>query len=952
MNNRFKRPSSSQVTPSSIARETDTSRRTKFRSLPPSQSAQRPRHQEPLFLPSRSDISSQTSSVTGYGQPPNSVAPMGFTIGRVAREEAEKESGGRPETNRLERMMYAPSAAGDGQDNQVQGEEKETGGDCLPKMQSRILAFHAPSAGSLAASWYDPEERKIAVLEDTKDTLTWDLAILMLEQVQPDLILMSSRTQLSLIDQVTRWEEQNRPSESSEADSTKTTRVTILRQNACTIALAHSHLATIRLPDRSIPVFSHEGEDNVSRDSSTRYEVEYREEGAGMGYHRLSLVKLACWFNVDAPLAVISVGILVAEVKKELANCLSGAGVNVSGLELTGLGSINLDQHMQINKDALTSLAIFDTEAHAFMYSDVQKQALSVYGLLNKAVTPLGKKLMHTWHLRPLLDLGEIAARHDAVSLFSSPEIMPVTHGLRKELKKMKNLANVLSRLRDGSAKYNEWNGLRQSLQALIDIEKSTRKISLHQPIDVVEKVDWKESYSQGRMMIRSGVDGDLDRWRDEYAGLTGVLIDADEPPEIPGWSKKFRIEDKMYYKSGETRELDEHYGDIANLIRGREVEIMQVLTEKIHAQEPLILAATEVVTELDCLLALAVAADQLDLHRPIMTEDKILRIKNGRHLLYERMTERYISNNTLLQGGREGRYHSMMVVTGANGSGKSAYGKQVALITFMAQIGSFVPATDATIGICDKKSSSRHGSAFMIDLGQVSQALRGATDRSLIILDEFGKGTISWDGAGLLAGVVEYLLSTCCPRTIVATHFHELFTQNFLTEDQQVQFAHMKCLMAQDTKELHFFYKLDPQPCLTSYAAECALHHGVPKDIVDRARFVTECMNKFEFHKLHDASITTEQGKEIDEAEEIAKRFFQWEVDEESEDVQEVLREMLESVDLKGTKSDTSGEKSEDGTESGIGSDDDEGSGNPPRGHQGGIEIEGTRVTPNDETD
>ncbi|OCF34563.1 hypothetical protein I316_03604 [Kwoniella heveanensis BCC8398] len=1010
MSHRFKRPSSSQVTPSSIARETDASKRAKFRpSYTQQAGVQQRQEQAPLLFPPGSDVASQASSGSRFGQLHS--APLGGpTIGRVAAEEAGKERGSRVDMGRMERMMYSASER-----DEEDGEEpvEGHGEDVARKMTSRLIVLHAPSPGNLAGAWYDPEELKIEVLEDTKDTPSWDLATLVLEQVQPDVILMSTSTQLSLVDQVTKWGEN------------ATTRITMLRHNLCTISLAHSHLATIHLPDRSIPVFAPDGDESVSRDSQMGHEVEYREEGAGMGYHRLSLVKLGCWVDVTAPHAIICTGVLVAEVKKELANSLSGEAASVNGLPLTSLDSMNLEQHMQIDKDALTSLAIFDTEAHAFMHSDVQKQALSVYGLLNRTVTPLGRKLMHTWHLRPLLNLSDITARHDAVSLFSSPDVIPITHDLRKELKKIKNLDTIFTKLRDGSGKYSEWAGLRNSLTALETIKDTAASVTHLQKNDVLDKVsldgedsrltladstvtktsnfqvDWNESKSQSRMTIQWGVDEDLDRWRDEYAGdcsahFTEVArhlsprvplgitrdisvlyitqigfhvvlqIEGEDPPKIENWVKKFRIEDKIYYQCKETKDLDSHFGDIVNLIRGREVDIMQGVAEKVFEQEARVLAATEVVTELDCLLALAVSANQLDLHRPTMTNDRMLRIKNGRHLLYERTTERYIGNNTLLQGGKDGRYHSMMVVTGANGSGKSAYGKQasdVALIVFMAQIGSFVPAAEATIGVCDKiytrlstkESASRPGSAFMIDLGQVSQALRGATDRSLIILDEFGKGTISWDGVGLLTGVIEYLLSTCCPRTIVATHFHQLFNKSLLAEDQQVQFAHMKCMTAKDTNELHFLYKLVPQPCPTSYAAECALHHGVPKEIVDRARFVTECMANFQFHKIHDVHLTPQQVKEARRAEQIVKEFFLWEVDEESEDVQQVLIEMLEHIDMDGLDGNSSGEESGNEDRSRRARDTLEGGALAPKGHERkkvDDAMDGESLAPSDVTD
>ncbi|TXT07304.1 hypothetical protein VHUM_03474 [Vanrija humicola] len=214
-----------------------------------------------------------------------------------------------------------------------------------------------------------------------------------------------------------------------------------------------------------------------------------------------------------------------------------------------------------------------------------------------------------------------------------------------------------------------------------------------------------------------------------------------------------------------------------------REIEWIQALADRLPPLEFDILGTADVIAELDCLLCLARAVDKFGLTRPVMKEEPVLKIRKGFHPLHMMCVPdgQYIHNDTMIKGGSEtGDISSMMVVTGANGSGKSAYGKQVALITYMAHIGSFVPAEAAEIGICDKiftrvqtrESASRTGSAFMIDLSQVSQALRGCTPRSLLILDEFGKGTIATDGAGLLAGVIEYLIQGPRPRTVVLTHY------------------------------------------------------------------------------------------------------------------------------------------------------------------------------------
>ncbi|OXC87107.1 DNA mismatch repair protein MSH5 [Cryptococcus neoformans] len=694
--------------------------------------------------------------------------------------------------------------------------------------EQRTLSLHGAFTGNLAAAWYDPEERKIQVLEDTKDTLNWDLACLVIEQVRPTLIIMSTKTQNSLMDKVEEYRDENK------------CEVLLLPSRSCSPKAASIHLASVRLSDSSVtlPLCCAEGQSVYQfRSGSTIEGANWREEGAGMGMYRLSLVKLGCWMNISAPLATVAAGVLVEQVKKSRIMEAMPGEQHLNGLELTALESMDLEKHMQVNKDALTSLAIFDVESHASMYSDQDKQALSIFGKLDSTVTPLGKKLLHTWHLRPLLDLSEISARHDAVQFFSSTENAPFTTSLRKIMKGVRNVPAHCTKLQTGRGGYVEWKCLVDALTAALEIRNSMCGVATPVPLPIAEKIretitdnliifcqdmnaviDWDASRLESRVAVRPGVDDELDSWREVYAGLDATLnqvalmiypqvppgisfsvnvvylpqlgylaviqADADEPPEIPGWESRFHTEDRYYYKTAEMEDLDDHFGDLYTLMIGKEIEIIQRLVEHLKGYETSILRTADAIAELDCILALARAARDFGLKRPIMREEPVLQIRGGRHILYESLVPRYIENDTMIASGGIDGLASMMIITGANGSGKSAYGKQVALMAFMAQIGSFVPAEEARIGICDKiftrlqtreSTSKQHASAFMIDLGQVSQALRGATRHSLIIMDEFGKGTHPTDGAALLAGTIEYLLQGVCPRSIVMTHFQPI---------------------------------------------------------------------------------------------------------------------------------------------------------------------------------
>nr|KIR86655.1 DNA mismatch repair protein MSH5 [Cryptococcus tetragattii IND107] len=832
----------------------------------------------------------------------------------------------------------------------------EQGGDVIMEgeiKEQRTLSLHGPFMGNLAAAWYDPEARKIQVLEDTKDTLNWDLACLVIEQVRPTLIILSTRTQSSLMDKVEEYRDQNK------------CKLLLLSSRSCCPKAASIHLASVRFSDSSVTLPVCHAEEQFaydeSRSGATVDDGGWRDEGAGMGIYRLNLVKLGCWMNINAPLATVAAGVLVEQVKKDRTMEVMLGGQHLNGLELIALESMDLERYMQINKDTLTSLAIFDVESHAFMYSDQNKQALSIFGKLDSTVTPLGKKLLHTWHLRPLLDLAEISTRHDAVGFFSSAENAHFMTSLRKTMKGVRNVPAHCTKLQTGRGSYAEWKCLVDALTAALEIRNFICGVTTPVPLPIVEKIretitdnliifcqdmnaiiDWDASRLESRVAVRPGVDDELDNWREVYAGLDATLnqvalmiypqvppgisssvnvvylpqlgylaviqADADEPPEMPGWESRFHTEDRYYYKTIEMEDLDDHFGDLYTLMIEKEIEIIQRLVEHLKDYEISILRTVDIIAELDCILALARAARDLGLKRPVMREEPVLQIRKGRHILFESLVPRYIENDTMIASGGIDGLASMMIITGANGSGKSAYGKQVALMAFLAQIGSFVPAEEAVIGICDKiftrlqtrESTSRHASAFMIDLGQVSQALRGATRHSLIIMDEFGKGTHPADGAGLLAGTIEYLLQGVCPRSIVVTHFHELFANHFITEERlSVRFCHMKTLLMDDSDGVQYLYKLVPSLSLTSNAAECALRHGIPRRIVDRAQEVTKCVSMFEISKLLDATLTMENIQEIKAAEELARRFLTWDIDPESEDVIEVLRQMIEETDV-----------------------------------------------------
>ncbi|KAI5853195.1 DNA mismatch repair protein MutS, partial [Morchella snyderi] len=353
--------------------------------------------------------------------------------------------------------------------------------------------------------------------------------------------------------------------------------------------------------------------------------------------------------------------------------------------------------------------------------------------------------------------------------------------------------------------------------------------------------IDFDESALQHRVVVRRNVDEELDRMKQMYDGMDSMLsqvarqvaagIPADVAislnviyfpqlgylivvPTLEGssndggeddaagrpvymgqdWEFQFCTGTSWYYKNPQMREMDAYFGDMYGLICDREIELVHELQVRVLKYDEILADCAIVLAELDCLLALALAAEKYKYSRPTVTDQNVIKITKGRHPLQELCVSSYVENDCNMLGGKgsdeaesidtgttpdtneatpatprrtarpaqfcedDPTVPSMMLITGPNYSGKSIYLKQVALIVYMAHIGSFVPAESAVIGLTDKiltriqtrESVSKVQSAFMIDLQQIAISLRLATHRSLLVIDEFGKGTDSSDGAGL----------------------------------------------------------------------------------------------------------------------------------------------------------------------------------------------------------
>jgi len=390
-------------------------------------------------------------------------------------------------------------------------------------------------------------------------------------------------------------------------------------------------------------------------------------------------------------------------------------------------------------------------------------------------------------------------------------------------------------------------------------------------------------------------------------------------PPPVDDWKYQFAGTGRLFYKCPLATRLDAEIGDVAVAARELELELLLGVVERLRRFEPKICRVAQVLADVDVLAALAVAASQLNWRCPKLSASKpgLLRIVRGRHPLIEgALTTHhgFIPNDTYLgvpyhdhhggagrsvdgfvsddgdprdRGGsgdsrargaqkkqRSGErpefrgdpherfqgdiLKSVQVVTGGNLAGKSVYLKQVGLIVFLAQIGSFVPAEEAEIGLCDflfsriqsLESAAIRCSSFGIDLTQVSLAFRHATEASLVLLDEFGKGTHASDGVALLGASVEHLCRRRPgPKAIITTHFTEIFRFGLVSQEEPaLQLSHIRVLAPEtEDAEVAYLYQLVPGVADRSFGLECARRAGLNAETLARAAEILRSLERGE---------------------------------------------------------------------------------------------------------
>ncbi|RME75007.1 MAG: DNA mismatch repair protein MutS [Chloroflexi bacterium] len=528
----------------------------------------------------------------------------------------------------------------------------------------------------------------------------------------------------------------------------------------------------------------------------------------------------------------------------------------------------------------------------------------SLLGVLDKTITPMGGRLLRAWLHQPLLDVDALNRRLDAVEFFTRHTL--ARNDVRAGLKEIADLERLTSRVRQGLAQPRDLLAMRRSLEAIPVVRQAlsqtgtdTLPVDLPEPCDevarlIAQAIADDPPATLGKVgVIRPGFSAELDgiiagsrhakEWvanlesverkrtgikslKVGYNKVFGYYIEvtkanlAQVPPEYI--RKQTLVNAERYI----TPELKEYENIILNADeRQLEVEnrIFKEVCAQIAAQAERLLAASRALAYLDVTTALAETALQNSYVRPELHNDTGLEIIGGRHPVVEQMPlvdaegmpTAFVPNDV-----RMSEEEFIHIITGPNMSGKSTFLRQVALIVLMAQIGSFVPAESARIGLVDRiftrigAQDEIHAgqSTFMVEMVETAAILSQSSPRSLLILDEVGRGTSTYDGLAIARAVVEYIHNNpqIRAKTLFATHYHELTElAKYLPHVRNYNVA-----VAEEGDRVIFLHKIVPGGADRSYGIHVAQIAGIPKPVIDRANeILAELEGNADFRETRD---------------------------------------------------------------------------------------------------
>ncbi|WP_441339146.1 DNA mismatch repair protein MutS [Polaribacter sp. L3A8] len=577
---------------------------------------------------------------------------------------------------------------------------------------------------------------------------------------------------------------------------------------------------------------------------------------------------------------------------EDVKNGIIAAGAVMYYLSETQHNQLKHIQHIsRIAEDNYVWMDRF-TVRNLELYNPNSINAVTLLNVIDKTISPMGGRLLKRWLALPLKNIDAIKNRHELVKFFIDSDKFSQT--VTYQLKQISDLERLISKVATGKASPREIVLLKDSLKAILPIKTSAEESKnntvkalgnqLHTCADLIEKInqtlfdDAPVNINKGNA-IATGVHQELDDLRTisnsgktyldnmlkretERTGITSLKISfnnvfgyyievrnshKDKVPEE--WIRKQTLVNAERYITEELKEYETKILGAEEKIAKLEQEIFSKLLQYIIQYVQLVQENAQVIAKIDCLLSFSVLAIDNNYVRPIMDESTDLEIKNGRHPVIEKqlpIDQTYIANDVVLNRTQQ----QIIMITGPNMSGKSAILRQTALIVLLAQMGSYVPAQNAKIGIVDKiftrvgasDNISMGESTFMVEMNETASILNNVSERSLILLDEIGRGTSTYDGISIAWAISEFLHEhPTKAKTLFATHYHEL--NEMTTTFERIKNFNVSVKELENT--IIFLRKLVSGGSDHSFGIHVAKLAGMPNMVIHRANKILAQLEK-----------------------------------------------------------------------------------------------------------
>jgi len=558
-------------------------------------------------------------------------------------------------------------------------------------------------------------------------------------------------------------------------------------------------------------------------------------------------------------------------------------GMN-SGVHLRSVDYYTQSQFMRLDLNAVKNLEISET-----MRSKAKRGSL--LWVLDKTKTAMGKRLLRSWFEKPLMNVGSINARLDAVEELTSDPIM--LNETAEYLSGIRDVERLMTKVLYSSANPRDLLSIAATVrrfplikQSLINAKSDYLKLidcdidPLNDIAELIESAidpDAPLSMKDGKI-IKSGYNETVDRYRDDLNNSTDIMIELelkerertgiknlkvrynkvfgyyievtnsflDRVPE--NYVRKQTLTNCERFITEEVKSLETRVLTAKEKLTGLEYEIFDSVRKTVAKAAERFQRSAQGVARLDAVISFAAVALENGYHRPEVNDGNEIIIKDGRHPVVEKLSSvPFVSNDTLLDCGE----NRCAIITGPNMAGKSTYMRQVAIITIMAQVGSFVPAREAKIGIVDavytrvgaSDDLASGKSTFMVEMSEVASILKNATSKSLLILDEIGRGTSTFDGMSIARAVLEFIAdkNKIGAKSLFATHYHELTVME--TELEGVK--NYNIAVKKHGDDIIFLRRIVRGGADESYGIEVAKLSGIPDVVIKRAREILKSVEE-----------------------------------------------------------------------------------------------------------